>query len=648
VKARIAFGESPRCGSLDCWASPEFDDGAWTESVLPLSPNANIRSYPDYETGKQAGWMYYRLDLAIPEHLRLLKSEISFSPLYIQHQSFEVYLNGRLVFTGNGIGRGQIANFPLPKSDIIDGRVKLTFKASVTPEDVGITHYASMLLGPKASLDDIYVHQERAQFTYFLLFLLTKGSIFVVFTLFFYFTRGQPGLVYFLIFAFFVTVENLFIGDFLATQLGLNIRVVLFYACKAIAVAGLLGFFINFFHAYRIGKAARVASFLAVASVVGLAIDFGWGTKSVTYGMLWNTTNGLLVTTILAAMVMGLTDARRWRRKGVTGHQYTTIVRLTAFLGIYLGLIIWEFYFKSFGGFDKRAVFDLAFFIILALNTAIDMGLKEGQIRTLEGHMEEKRRMELELQEAAEIARAFLPRTAPDWAPFSIHTFHKPLTENSGDWYAFEASPSGNFYHFVMCDITGHGAQAAIVVSTCKSILSSMVLTNPALLEDPSFILHFCKSLNATLWSNGAGYHVSTLLGLTFEPRSGLLHYISAGHPSPLMVGAGGDGRPKALISRYNVLGIKPEFDAEMKQEPFKKDDQVIAYTDGLPLSSNVKALRTFMAARHGQGDDRAPFDLYQKIWESESARTSLTPNDDVSIVWFSAQSSAWKETGAA
>jgi len=258
--------------------------------------------------------------------------------------------------------------------------------------------------------------------------------------------------------------------------------------------------------------------------------------------------------------------------------------------------------------------------------------------------------MELELQEAAEIAKAFLPRTAPAWAPFGIHTYHKPLTENSGDWYAFEASPSGKFYHFVMCDITGHGAQAAIVVSTCKSILSSMVHSNPEVLDDRNFVLGFIKSLNATLFSNGSGYHVSTLLGLTFEPDAGELHFISAGHPAPLLVaGAGrGETKPKALISRYNVLGIRPEFDGQMKTEPFQTGDQLIAYTDGLPLSSNVKALRTFLAARAGATDDQAPLDLYRKIWDAETTRTTLTPNDDVSIVWFDACTAAWKKSGAA
>ena len=52
--------------------------------------------------------------------------------------------------------------------------------------------------------------------------------------------------------------------------------------------------------------------------------------------------------------------------------------------------------------------------------------------------MEEKQRMEAELQEAAEIAKAFLPASVPPWARFKVAVYHEPLSESSGDWFAFE------------------------------------------------------------------------------------------------------------------------------------------------------------------------------------------------------------------
>src|SRR5204862_7643318 len=86
----------------------------------------------------------------------------------------------------------------------------------------------------------------------------------------------------------------------------------------------------------------------------------------------------------------------------------------------------------------------------------------------------EPARVRDELNDAAEIAKAFRPDDAPNWGDIGITAFHRSFTEASGDWYAFRESPSKRFKHFVLCDITGHGVQAALVVSICKTMLVIM------------------------------------------------------------------------------------------------------------------------------------------------------------------------------
>src|SRR5690606_37968021 len=107
--------------------------------------------------------------------------------------------------------------------------------------------------------------------------------------------------------------------------------------------------------------------------------------------------------------------------------------------------------------------------------------------------------MQAELRPANEISRVSLPSQTPRWQELEIGPFHKPMTMGSGDWYTFEVSPSGNLMHYIMCDISGHGVQAAIIVSTCKTVMSMLVTEQPELLESPTFIEKYVEVLNKTL-----------------------------------------------------------------------------------------------------------------------------------------------------
>lgn len=267
------------------------------------------------------------------------------------------------------------------------------------------------------------------------------------------------------------------------------------------------------------------------------------------------------------------------------------------------------------------------------------MGSQQKRIVSLESHMIEKARMEDELQEAAEIAKAFLPSQKPIWNDFEIAIFHKPLTENSGDWYAFEESISGRYQHFIMCDITGHGVQAALVVSTCKSILSSYTHSNSEDIEKSTFIIEYMKELNWILFHNGKGFHVSTMLGLTFDRETNLVHYICAGHPAPLLFKHDAARKPIALTSRNNLLGTSLEFTGELKSKRLEERDIIICYTDGLPIGSNVKALNGFAKnILFSKNFKKVPDELVKVIWDSESKRRNKPIDqfdDDISVVSF-------------
>ena len=639
--AAVTIGTSPNCPTTsdaesgECWVRRDFDDSSWKQLRIPMPVDQDISSFEEYKTYPMSASVFYRMQVPITDALLSQPDEISFTPVYINHTKFSIFLNGRLVSTSNGAGAlGGTVNIAIPRADIHNGKALIVVKGTMESELGGIASRAAAYVGPKALLDEIYVHSERANGTYHLLFLLSKGGIFVVFTLFFIFSTGQRGLYHFLVFAFFTTLENLFIGVFLVDFVSETARIATVFVSKTIAVNALLAYLATHFEVHQKAKILRSVGVTTLAIVGALVFDFGWGSKSVSIGQIFSVTNTFLGAAIAFGIILGGITLRMWRREGFSPAAIRNTRNLLIFLGAYLALFSWSQFFTKFIGFDKRALFDLILFYYMAFITANDLGQKEGQVRTLEAHMIEKRRMEIELQEAAVIARAFLPHSLPTWNGIAIRSFHRPLTENSGDWFAFESARGRRMHHFVMCDITGHGVQAAIVVSACKTVMSLFSQRYPEYLEKNDFIEHYAKSLNGILHQQGEGHHTATILGLTFDLDAGRIYHLTGGHPAPLRLAATVPPRIEPLTSRHNVLGSAQDFEIKMQSCPIVVGDVVLTYTDGLPLGPNIKVLREYMANRHLRSSPDLET-LYDKVWNAHKVRTNQEPDDDVSIVSF-------------
>jgi serine phosphatase RsbU (regulator of sigma subunit) len=246
----------------------------------------------------------------------------------------------------------------------------------------------------------------------------------------------------------------------------------------------------------------------------------------------------------------------------------------------------------------------------------------------------ENEALQTELNQAGEIARAFIPAKVPKWPGFTIGVFHRPLSSASGDWYAFERSQSGRYLHFLMCDISGHGAQAAIIVSTCKTVLSMLVAQSRELLESDQFVAHYAKLLNDTLCVNGGGHHTTTFLGLTYEVVGSAVHCVCAGHPRPILLRHRDRQHPAVLGQPATLLGIMPALTFQARSYLLDPGDSVLAYTDGVPFPrSLVKVSQIFEKYRHLDADSGAKY-MAVEARERQQEYGRLA-EDDVSLVWF-------------
>lgn len=634
---RVYFGASPCEGDAPaCFSSPKFDDSMWSTVKVP---QVNLQNFPGYDHSHERGDIWYRFHVPVTDEQLASTEELAFTPIYVFHQRFRIWVDGRLVdAVSAGAQSSSVVKVPLPRENLLDRVAIVTIKASVSPAERGISHLRSLYVGPRSIIEQVHVLRERSVLTYFLLFLATKGSIFVVFTLFFLFGAEKRALFSFLIYSFFVTVENLLAGDFLAPYLELRYRYALYFGGKMAAIAALGTFAAIYVQAFRARGLLRrwhqVASLLVGLSVGEVVItnNSGW----VTTKLLFHLTNTILVIGLGISLGLALLSLRQWRRAGADGRRSTNLKIFIGVLASYLSLLIWEFLGNQFVGFDKRAVFDLLFFFYMAFTTAKEFGFNQGQVVTLEGHMAEKQRMEAELQEAALIAKAFVPGEAPAWGFCEMEVFHRPLTEASGDWYTFETGPSGRYMHIILCDITGHGVQAALVVSTCRTVLSTLESEHPEVADSSDFLLRYATSLNKILVRQGGGFHVTTMLGLTIDSEEQTLFYMTAGHPLPLHItkSHGESDAIRALVSRGGPLGVDATSHWELSRTKLSPGDEIIAFTDGLPAHAGIRGVKQYLRARP-QGCRLSPEDLFNALVASEKSRSRNVADDDVSIIWL-------------
>ncbi|MFZ9520346.1 MAG: PP2C family protein-serine/threonine phosphatase [Silvanigrellaceae bacterium] len=252
----------------------------------------------------------------------------------------------------------------------------------------------------------------------------------------------------------------------------------------------------------------------------------------------------------------------------------------------------------------------------------------------------EERRLDKEIRDAIRVASVLKPEDVPDWPELEITAFHKSMSEASGDWYFFERSQSGRFAHFIMCDISGHGVQAALVVSGCKTVLSMMRLTQDCLFESPDFLSGYAERLNRVLFLNGGGKHTATMVGLTFDFESGKVFCVNCGHPFPVLHSASGSKIEAFTTRASDPIGFESEAHFQIHERLLRIGDCLITHSDGVPLTRARRVLEKYFAeSKHGQLiSGRRLCEALLKHFKKESVEIA---DDDISIVVFRRTDSA-------
>ncbi len=246
--------------------------------------------------------------------------------------------------------------------------------------------------------------------------------------------------------------------------------------------------------------------------------------------------------------------------------------------------------------------------------------------------------MKRDLQIAREIQTWLLPGAPPQIPGLTVAYITRPANTVAGDYYdVFPRpgnTPADSRVVFAVADVAGKSIPAAMLMATFQASLKTLSTAQVAL---PDLV----ANMNKYACSNSqGGLRFTTAFLSEYDPAQRVMHYINAGHNTPILRRASG------AIERLDVgglpLGIQSEAKYESASVVLAPGDWLVIFTDGL-----VEAINTH---EEEYGEDRllaalagnaaaTPDVMLQRLMAALDGFVGMTPqHDDVTCLLIKAE----------
>ncbi len=182
----------------------------------------------------------------------------------------------------------------------------------------------------------------------------------------------------------------------------------------------------------------------------------------------------------------------------------------------------------------------------------------------------ERQRMEQELEIGRKIQQGLLPQGLRDFPYLEVSGIQYPCQEVGGDY--FDVFPmSEDRTAFLIADVSGKGLGAALLTTMLLGALSGMTLG-----VEPAKVL---QHINRYLCEHALVGRYATLFFAILDSE-GMLEFINAGHPSPLLLR--GDSIVELFKEGSFPVGLVEEADFASKRRQLEPGDTLVLFTDGV------------------------------------------------------------------
>ena len=218
-------------------------------------------------------------------------------------------------------------------------------------------------------------------------------------------------------------------------------------------------------------------------------------------------------------------------------------------------------------------------------------------------------KLQEEINVAAKLQQSLLPSPWPATAAFAIQGMMRPAQDIGGDFYDHFNVQDGAVC-LVVADVCGKGIHAGLFGMSAKSVLHTTALqpAKGATANEPGLLV---AEANALLYEGNTELLFVTAVCALYQPATGTLAFVNAGHVQPLLIPRTGEVRwldaPKG-----RALGIRGHQRYAATEVKLQAGDTVLFITDGITEALNAsfqefgmeRVKATFESARcEGPGD---------------------------------------------
>lgn len=226
--------------------------------------------------------------------------------------------------------------------------------------------------------------------------------------------------------------------------------------------------------------------------------------------------------------------------------------------------------------------------VVARVNTHLTIIQLRANLARRNAELEElNRRMCTDLEAAAKVQRSLLPTTLPTAEGFEFAWRYRPCVELGGDALDIFRIDDEHIGMYLL-DVSGHGVPSSLLAVTVARSLApradrASLVVEPGWDQGTFQIVppkEVARRLNVLYPQDEKNPHYFTMFYGILHLQSGLLRFVSAGHPSPMLI-AGEDVREFTDQNSFPI-GMIPEAEYEEVAITVEPGARLIVHSDGI------------------------------------------------------------------